>query len=128
MSPRTKALVLLLLLVPIGFATKYYPGPGRELLNNSLAGSLYVLFWCVALFCVRPALPPLHNIAWVVAATSVLEVLQLWHPPLLEAARSTFIGRAILGTTFSASDFAYYLLGAFAALPMIRWLQRQERV
>tara|TARA_A100001037_G_scaffold241082_1_gene221191 strand:- start:217 stop:624 length:408 start_codon:yes stop_codon:yes gene_type:complete len=127
MSPRSKAAALLLLLVPLGFGAKFYLGPGRELLNNSLAGSLYVVFWCVALFWVRPSLRPWINVAWVLGVTSVLECLQLWSLPLLKATRDTFVGRAFLGTTFSASDFAYYVLGAAAALLLLKRL-RQEIV
>ncbi len=48
---------------------------------------------------------------WVFAITCGLEFLQLWHPPILEQIRSTFIGRASLGTTFSWWDEPHYVLG-----------------
>jgi hypothetical protein len=48
---------------------------------------------------------------WVFLATAFLEILQLWHPPFLEAIRSTLMGRLLLGTTFVFSDFIYYAIG-----------------
>jgi hypothetical protein len=115
MSPRAKAFLLLLIFVPIGFCIKFYPGPGRELFNNSIAGGFYVIFWCLVLFWVFPKLAPLKNAGVVFVGTCTLEVLQLWHPAFLEAARSTFLGRAILGGTFDLTDFFYYLMGACGA-------------
>ena len=115
MSPRAKALALLLILIPLGFGTKYYQGPGQELFNNSVAGALYVVFWCLALFWAFPKLAPWKNAAVICAVTSILEALQLWHPDFLEIARKTFLGGAILGTTFAPMDFLFYVIGAVAA-------------
>jgi hypothetical protein len=47
----------------------------------------------------------------VFTITCVLEIVQLWHPPRLEAIRSTWAGRALVGTTFAWPDFAYYVIG-----------------
>jgi len=38
--------------------------------------------------------------------------LQLWHPPFLELIRSTFWGRALIGTSFSWWDFPHYIFGS----------------
>ena len=122
MSPRTKAFLLLLILIPLGFGTKFYPGPGQELFNNSVAGALYVVFWCVAVFWAFPSLPPLKNAVLVFVVTCILEALQLWHPSFLEAVRSTFLGRAILGTTFAPTDFLFYVIGAVAACFLLKKL------
>ena len=51
----------------------------------------------------------------VFAATSAVEFLQLWHPPLLTEVRSTFLGHALLGNTFSWFDFPYYAAGCLSA-------------
>jgi len=113
MSQRAKA--FLLVLIPLGFGTKYYQGPGHEFFNNSFAGALYVIFWCLVLFWAFPKQAPLKSAGVVFVGTCILEVLQLWHPTFLEAARSTFLGRAILGGTFDPADFFCYLLGAYGA-------------
>ena len=125
MSPRTKALVILVLLVPAGFGAKAYEGAGSELMNNSLAGSIYVVFWCVALFWVFPAIHALVNAVSVLSITSAIEFLQLWKTPLLDSVRDTFLGTTFLGTTFSPSDFAYYLIGAVAGFLLLGMLKRE---
>ena len=125
MSPRTQALVILVLLVPAGFGAKVYEGAGSELINNSLAGSLYVVFWCVAFFWVFPAINALVNVISVWSITSAIEFLQLWKTPLLDSVRGTFWGKTLLGTTFSPNDFAYYLFGAVVGFLLLRILKRE---
>ena len=126
MSPRTKALVILVLLVPAGFGAKAYEGAGSELMNNSLAGSLYVVFWCVALFGLFPAINALVNVVSVLSITSAIEFLQLWKTPLLDSIRGTFWGKTLLGTTFSPNDFAFYLFGAVVGFLLLQMLKRES--
>ena len=127
MNPRAKAFLLLLILIPLGFGTKYYQGPGQELFNNSVAGTLYVVFWCVAVFWAFPRLPAMKNTVLVCSFTCILEVLQLWHPPFLDAIRNTFLGRAILGTTFAPMDFFFYVMGAVAACLLLKKLDSTQQ-
>jgi hypothetical protein len=115
MSLRAKAFLLILILIPIGFGTKHYEGLGQQFFNNSFAGALFVIFWCLVLFCAFPKLAPLKNAMVVFVGTCTLEALQLWHPTFLETARSTFLGRTILGSTFDPTDFFYYLMGVVSA-------------
>ena len=110
---RLVALVCLALIVPLGFGLKSYPGPGHAWVNNSLGGTAYVIFWCLALFVAWPrrsAIKPI--VIGVLAVTAALEALQLVDHPILARIRGTFIGRTLIGTTFVWSDYIYYLLGA----------------
>ena len=100
------------LVVPVGFASKYYRGPGAEWANDSLGGVFYVIFWCLAAAFVRPRWRLAAIATGALVATCAVEFLQLWHPPFLEAIRAHFIGATILGTTFVWSDFPYYFVGA----------------
>lgn len=110
---RAYAVVSLLLVVPLGFGLKYYPGPMRAWVNNSLGGTAYEIFWCLVLFAVWPRRSAINRIVFgVLVATCALEVLQLWNPPPLQRIRSTFLGRTLIGTTFAWSDFIYYAVGA----------------
>jgi len=86
-------LVALGLIIPIGFYSKFYRGPAFLSLVLPRVGS-----WKLA--------------SGVLSATCALEFLQLWHPPFLEAARSTFLGAVLLGTTFDWTDFPYYFVGS----------------
>ena len=106
------SLIILLIITPLGFYTKFYSGPAAQWVNNSLGGSLYEIFWCLLFFIIFPQVKPLIITASVFIVTCFLEVLQLWHPPFLELIRSSFIGRTILGTSFSWNDFIYYFIGS----------------
>jgi hypothetical protein len=127
--------VCLAVVVPLGFGLKIYrAGPGhssvplQHYLNNSLAGVAYEVFWCLLAFLIWPrrrAIVPICVSVFV--ATTALEFLQLWHPASpnpLEAARSTFLGRALLGTTFSWMDIPHYAAGCLiGAMCLVAILQ-----
>lgn len=102
----------LVLLVITGFSCKAYTGPLAGWVQDSLAGVIYVVFWCLAVHLLAPGASPPRIAIWVLAATSVLEFMQLWHPAWLEYVRGFAIGRALIGTTFSWWDFPHYVLGA----------------
>jgi hypothetical protein len=116
LTPRTRAVVSLVVIVPLGFGLKFYSGPLAGWVNDSLAGAAYVCFWCLALFVAWPtrrAIAPI--VIGVFVVTCGLEVLQLWHPPFLQAVRRVFLGRILIGGTFVPSDFIYYVLGGAVA-------------
>ena len=109
---RKRVLLSLLVVTPLGFAFKFYAGPGRNWLNNYAAGVPYEIFWCLVLLFLWPRRRHTARIAaGVLAATCTLEVLQLWHPPALEGIRATFLGRTLIGNAFSWWDFPHYILG-----------------
>ncbi|NJL84105.1 MAG: DUF2809 domain-containing protein [Chloroflexaceae bacterium] len=111
----------LLLVVPLGLFSKTYNGPGDRWLNHFGGGVIYEIFWCLFFFGLFPGKKSISLIPlWVFAITALLELLQLWQPPFLQTLRATWLGRTLLGTTFSAWDFPHYLLGcAIASL----WLR-----
>jgi hypothetical protein len=90
---------------------------------------MYEIFWCMAVFLFRPCKAAATKIAvGVFLITSILEILQLWHPWFLQQVRSTFLGGALLGTTFVWWDFPYYVLGCFVGWVWMRALcKRFER-
>lgn len=103
-------LLSLLIVSLLGLGSKYYRGWGDNWLNNSLAAVWYEVFWCLfflALFPKKIIFIPIG----VFIMTSLLEFLQLWHPPFLQLLRSSTLGRLLLGTTFSEWDFFYYAIG-----------------
>lgn len=108
-----KALLLsLAILTPLGFYTKFYRGPAAFWVNTAFDSVFYEIFWCLLAALVLPSVRSRTIAVWVLAITCALEFLQLWHPPALEAVRATFLGAAILGTTFDWSDFPYYFVGS----------------
>jgi hypothetical protein len=122
---RKRVILSLLVITPLGFLLKLYVGPGQRWVNNSAVGVAYVVFWCLVVFFAWPRRRYAGRIALIVLAfTCLLEVLQLWHPPLLEQIRDTFLGRALLGTTFGWQDFVYYVLGTALGWFWMRWISR----
>jgi hypothetical protein len=107
-------LLSILVIVPVGFYSKFYAGPAAGWVNNSLGGVFYTLFWCLVAYWFLPNSKPWRIVLLVFTVTCLLEVLQLWHPPFLEWLRSFFLGATLLGTTFAWSDFPYYVVGCGA--------------
>ena len=94
------------------YAKRLYHGPASVWIADSVGGVFYVILWSLVLVLLLPQARASRIVGAVLTATCILEFLQLWHPPLLEAARRTFLGRTILGSYFDWSDFLYYFAGA----------------
>jgi hypothetical protein len=68
-------LISLLIVVPMGFLSKFYLGPAQEWVNNSLGGVFYEIFFCL-LLCLFFRKMKAHIIAIVVfICTCSLEFL-----------------------------------------------------
>lgn len=123
---RKWTILSILIITPIGFSTKLYSGPISAWVNNSLGGILYVLFWALLFFLILPKISTLRIACTVFIATCMIEVLQLWHPLFLEAVRHNFIGRTILGNSFSLSDLFHYGIGLIISILWIKFLRSIE--
>ena len=121
---RLRILAALLVVTALGFTAKRYPGPGRWWVNNwGPASVAYELFFMLLAFLVVPRRRAITPIAiGVCTATCVLEFLQLWKPPWLQAIRSTFLGAALLGNVFSWWDLPAYAVGCLLGWCLLRWL------
>ena len=115
----------LFIVTPAGFLFKRYSGPGHDWFNNYGAGVMYEIFWCLLIFFFRPRKEAAAKIAVAVfLITCLLEILQLWQPAFLQRLRSTFLGSALLGTTFVWWDFPHYLLGCLIAFLLMRAISK----
>jgi hypothetical protein len=109
---RLNILFCLSIVTPLGFLFKFYSGPYRGWFNHYGAGVLYEIFWILVLFLVWPRENLIFKIPLAVFVLSaILEFLQLWKPNFLVSIRSTFLGTALVGDTFSWWDFPHYALG-----------------
>lgn len=111
---------LLVILIPLGFFTKYYDGLAELWIHNHSGGVLYEIFWCLLAALLFPQTSTFKIITIVFLSTCTLEFLQLWHPPFLTAARGTFIGQTILGSYFDIWDIPHYALGCLIAYICIK--------
>ena len=126
-SIHTRVTLSLLVVTPLGFAFKFYSGPGNGWFNNYGAGVLYEIFWILLAFLFFPSKRSANVIpVYVFLITCILELLQLWHPPFLETIRSSFLGSALIGTTFVWWDFPHYVLGCLMGWGCLRFHLRRE--
>jgi hypothetical protein len=106
----------LLVIIPLGIYTKFYTGAGETWVRDYSGDILYEICWCLLVFIFIPKKKRKKAIAliaiWVFVITCCLEILQLWQTPILNVARTTFVGKLLLGTTFVWWDFPHYLLGS----------------
>ncbi|MBX9256620.1 DUF2809 domain-containing protein [Desmonostoc muscorum CCALA 125] len=116
----------MLIVVPMGFFFKYYAVPGYKWFNDYGGDILYEIFWCLfGFWFFRSRAAVIQIPIWVFVITCIIEFLQLWHPPLLDEIRATFIGKLLLGTTFVWWDFPHYLLGCILGW---FWLQQLQKI
>jgi hypothetical protein len=108
---RIVVLLSILIIVPLGYAIRFH-GSAPEWVNDSFGSIAYEIFWILLVAFLFPQASPLWTAVGVCFATCVLEFLQLWHPPFLEAMRSTLPGRLVLGNSFTWSDFLSYFIGS----------------
>ncbi len=117
-------LLTILILIPLGISTKFYHGIASSWVNNSLGDVIYVIFWSLLFSLVFPNTNPRKIAIIVFLITSLIEIMQLWHPPFLELIRSNFIGRSFLGTSFCWLDFFHYFIGLILSFGIFH-LQRK---
>lgn len=122
---RIFTVISLLFVIPAGFYLKFYSGPYHFWVNNSLAGVFYEIFWCLLVLLIIPGVKTWKIVLPVFAVTCLLEFAQLWNNNLLDYFRGFFMGRTILGNSFTPSDFIYYVIGSIAAYAWIMLIRRK---
>ena len=128
-SARKYTLLALAVVTPLGFWFKYYRGPVSGWFNDYGAGLLYEVFWILVVFLIIPKKDLVNTIpVWVFFATCFLEILQLWHPPVLERIRSYFLGKALIGTSFAWLDFLHYVIGCTMGWLLLKRISHGDRV
>ena len=111
-SPKKYLIVSLVILIPVGLATKHYTGPAADIIVNHSGGTFYVIFWCLFLKLILIRSKPVYICLFSLIITCMIELLQLWHPPFLEIIRSNYAGRILWGSSYSTADFPWYILGS----------------
>lgn len=126
LNTRYQALLSLAIITPLGFLCKFYRGPGFIWFNDYGGGIFYELFWCFVFFLIWPRKnATLRICTGVFIGTTILEFLQLLSHPALEHIRSGFIGRTLIGSSFSLWDIPHYLVGCIIGLGWLRAISRQ---
>ncbi len=126
-SERKYLTIALLVIVPAGFYTKFYSGQFEFTVHNYLGGFFYEIFWILLFVMLFPRAKASTVALTFFVATCGIEFLQLWHPPFLELLRSNFIGRTILGNSFTWYDFPWYLAGSLAGYLLAKGIKKAAR-
>lgn len=104
-------IVLFLLIIPIGLATRRQPQWFFVLIAN-YGGDV---FWSTMFFflfrCFSPNAPLWKIALYTISFSVAIEVSQLYHAPWIDRLRATFLGSMLLGNTFVWSDIACYSVG-----------------
>ncbi|MEA3500444.1 MAG: DUF2809 domain-containing protein [Candidatus Marinimicrobia bacterium] len=119
-------IIIIIILIPIGLYTKLYNGFASSWGHDSLGGIFYVIFWSLFFSVIFQKTKPLKITVIVFSITTFLEILQLWHPVFLEIIRDSFIGKAMLGTSFFLLDIFHYIIGFIASFWLIKKLRKIE--
>lgn len=123
---RLALLISLVAIVPLGYVVRFH-GPTPEWLNDSFGSIAYEIFWILLVAFLFPKVAPVWTAVGVCLATCGIEFLQLWQSPVLQAMQATFVGRLVLGNSFTWSDFPAYFLGSFLGWVGMRSLYQQFR-
>ena len=102
-------------------------GPVAHWCRAHGAGVCYEASWLMALRAGWPRARIVRQALAVFAATALLEAAQLWRPPVLEAVRRTFAGRALLGASFDWLDYPHYAVGCALGAALACWVRRPTR-
>ena len=121
--------VLILAVIALGLASRrgYVPFPAS--LGNYPGDALWawVVLLCVAW--VRPAITRTRLIGWSLVIAFVIEFLQLYQAPWMQALRANKLAYLVLGNGFDPLDLLAYVVGIAlgAAVDGVwqRWQQRR---
>lgn len=126
MPYRVSLLISIVLIVPIGYIIRFSQGIVPEQINDSFGSLAYEIFWILLVQFFHPKASILWTAIAVCLTTCLIEFLQLWQPPFLQAIRATLPGRLVLGNTFSWSDFPPYFIGSFLGYLWVKLLKREK--
>ena len=115
-----RRLFLIAVVTVLGLLTKVYVGPFSNAIQDHGGGFFYVVFFVLLFALVLPEARPHVICLAVVAATCLIEFLQLSDIAFLHEARKTAFGKLLLGTTFSLQDFPFYLGGGVAGYILLK--------
>ena len=124
-SYRIALLLGVVIVVPLGYWVRFSKGLSAPLLQDiggSIAYQVMLMFLTAVLF---PGASPAKLALGVFLFSSGIEFLQLCKASVLVAARATWVGRVILGTTFLWADFPPYALGCVIGWLALRILRKR---
>jgi hypothetical protein len=119
---RVAYVALALITIGGGLLVHVHGAPLGPVVRDVAGDALWAMMiaWWIGVIAPEPRLITRSAVAYALCVA--VEISQLWHPLILEAARATVLGHLILGNGFDPRDFAAYAAGvAGAALLEAFW-------
>ncbi len=111
MKSRLAYFACALIVVPLGLASRQYPGLLPALISPYVGDALWALMVFFGMCAVFPTKPLRVPAVSALAFSYMIEISQLYHAPWIDAVRATRLGGLILGFDFAWSDFVCYAVG-----------------
>jgi hypothetical protein len=118
---------LLLTTIALGLASRRWASALPGFIATYAGDTLWAMaaFWTISLL--APGMAGWRRALIAVAFAFAVEVSQLFHPPWLDALRSTRLGGWLLGFGFLWSDLACYLAGVALVVAIDRLVVGRDR-
>jgi len=127
LSYRQKLILSIILLFLIGILTKLYSGPGEMLVNNKIAGAIYVIFWSFVFIFFFPDKNKNTILLIVLTVTIIIEFSQIIQTEFLLNIRKHMLIHALIGSSFNLIDIPFYILGTLISFLGIQGLDKSDK-
>lgn len=128
MDHRLRVLVALVLVIGLGLASRKYDGLFPRVLGKYPGDALWTVAAYLAWKLVLPSLGPRKLGLAALGLSFLVEFLQLYHAPWLDALRGNRLGHLFLGSTFNPMDLLAYTMGATTMFVIDRFLAPRVRL
>lgn len=116
MRNRYKLAFTLIVVIALGLASRKFPGLFPELLGKYPGDALWAAAVYLAWAMLLPNVHAIRLTGLALTTSFLVELLQLYHAPWIDAIRAEPIGHLVLGSTFNPADLVAYLAGMLLAL------------
>ena len=107
--------------IALGLASRKYPFLFPAMLGKYPGDALWALMVFLGCSFLKPCASTRHLAVAALAIACLVEFLQLYQVPWLNAIRSTTMGHLVLGSTFSWLDMAAYAVGVLMGALIDAW-------
>ncbi|MDB5036252.1 MAG: hypothetical protein JWQ98_3493 [Chlorobi bacterium] len=109
-------IIITLAVIPLGLGSRRYGGHLPAFVATYAGDTLWTVMFYFIVVSLAPRLAIRRAALTALAASCVIEILQLYHAPWIDSIRATTLGGLALGFTFLWSDMVCYTVGVLIAV------------
>ena len=128
MKRQLPVMLFLAFVVGLGLASRAYGGLFPQMLGKYPGDALWTVAAYLGWKLVFPAMAPRKLGLAAMGLSFLVEFLQLYHAPWLDAIRGNRLGHLFLGSTFNPMDLVAYTVGGCASVLLDSRMARRARV